>query len=141
VKLPLKELLLTVGAAFQYKLMSLASDLGKAIGAGLTHMLSPSTHPAGTPLPALDPHAWDHLSPAARHAFYARPEPGAEALSAHGGYLHVHGNLVVHVDKAPAADTEKLIADLRRAVRSSGPSTGAAGTESVATHGYPLSGR
>jgi UDP-N-acetylenolpyruvoylglucosamine reductase len=47
-------------------------------------------------------------------------------------------NLIVHVDKATAADTDKLIADLRRAVRSTGASTGGPGPESKGVHGFPI---
>jgi hypothetical protein len=52
--------------------------------------------------------------------------------------FHVGGDLHVHTEKPTAADAEKLIHDLRRAVRSTGHSTGAAGPESKGVHGFPI---
>lgn len=98
--------------------------------------------PPGTPLPALDSSthaALSHLSPAARAAAYARPVPYdvGEPISAHhgGDHIEVH-HLEVHYDKGTATDAEALIAAIRRRVRSTGTSTGGAGPESTATHGW-----
>lgn len=67
-----------------------------------------------------------------------KPLPGSEALPAHGGdHIEIH-HLEVHYDKASAADAEKLIMDLRRAVRTTGASTGAASPESKGVHGFPI---
>lgn len=100
--------------------------------------------PPGTPLPALDSSpraALSHLSPAARASFYTHPVPVAapgEPVSAHGeAPIHI-GVINVHYEKSTPGDAEKLIADIRRGVRSTGSSTGAAGPESVGVHGFPI---
>jgi hypothetical protein len=101
-----------------------------------------NVHAPGAPLPPLDGsmhEALSRLSPAARRAAYAEPVPyrAGEPVSAHGGGdLHVHGNLVVHVNKADALDAKTFVRELERGLRSTGHSTGGSGPESTAVHGY-----
>jgi|GEM_PF-5807421 len=105
-----------------------------------------NVHAPGTPLPPLDRSmhaALSGFSPAARASFYAHPVPSpapGEPVSAHhgGDHIEIH-HLTIHADKG--TDMDKLIADIRRGARSTGASTGGAGPESMATHGFPLSGR
>jgi hypothetical protein len=60
----------------------------------------------------------------------------SDPLSAHGeAPIHI-GVVNVHYEKSTPGDAERLIHDLRRAARSTGPSTGGAGPESTGVHGW-----
>ena len=133
----------TLGAAAGYAFLGAVAAYFAAKGISAFGSTG-NVYAPGTPLPPLDRSMHEALSgfsPAARASFYAHPVPAAapgEPVSAHGGDLHVHGNLIVNVDKATAADTAELIAAIRRGARTTGSSTGGAGPESPGVHGFPI---
>jgi hypothetical protein len=131
--------LLTIGAAFQYEMMSLASDMGKAIGRGILGLL----HPAGGSLPpilgpgmgggSVPGWAFPSVFPSASSAPIAAHAPISELP------IHIE-HLEVKLDAREIKDMDKfsdaLVMHLRRHVRSTGASTGGTGPESTATHGH-----